>query len=104
MSESAAKTPTILIIDDDSEIRYSLSRVLSSRKYQVLEAASGEGVAEFVEDDAGEGQQGIGDAPRQAQPAGVGRGVPAFPSDVAEQEEKGDVDREPDAGDAEQAN
>ncbi|ATC65903.1 DNA-binding response regulator [Nibricoccus aquaticus] len=42
MSEPSAKTPTILIIDDDSEIRYSLSRVLSSRKYQVLEAASGE--------------------------------------------------------------
>jgi DNA-binding NtrC family response regulator len=42
MSDPAAKTPTILIIDDDSEIRYSLSRVLSSRKYQVLEAASGE--------------------------------------------------------------
>jgi two-component system nitrogen regulation response regulator GlnG len=42
MPDSAAKTPTILIIDDDSEIRYSLSRVLSSRKYQVVEAASGE--------------------------------------------------------------
>jgi Response regulator containing CheY-like receiver, AAA-type ATPase, and DNA-binding domains len=42
MSDSAVKTPTILIIDDDSEIRYSLSRVLSSRKYQVIEAASGE--------------------------------------------------------------
>ena len=38
--------PTILIVDDDSEIRYSLSRVLSSRGYQVLEAPSGElGVA-----------------------------------------------------------
>src|SRR5690606_3192876 len=35
-----------LIIDDDAEIRYSLSRVLSSRQYQVIEAASGEeGVA-----------------------------------------------------------
>jgi DNA-binding NtrC family response regulator len=43
---AAAKAPTILIIDDDSEIRYSLSRVLSSRKYQILEANSGEqGVA-----------------------------------------------------------
>jgi DNA-binding NtrC family response regulator len=42
MSDTAAKTPTILIIDDDSEIRYSLSRVLSSRKYQVIEAPSGE--------------------------------------------------------------
>ncbi len=43
---SPASAPTILIIDDDSEIRYSLSRVLSSRKYQIQEAASGElGVA-----------------------------------------------------------
>jgi two-component system nitrogen regulation response regulator GlnG len=44
MSDS---TPaTILVIDDDTEVRYSLGRVLSSRKYQVLEAASGEqGVA-----------------------------------------------------------
>jgi DNA-binding NtrC family response regulator len=42
MPDTAAKTPTILIIDDDSEIRYSLSRVLSSRKYQVIEAPSGE--------------------------------------------------------------
>lgn len=38
----AAKTPTILVIDDDAEIRYSLTRVLSSRKWQVVEAASGE--------------------------------------------------------------
>ena len=38
--------PTVLIVDDDSEIRYSLSRVLSSRGYQILEAPSGEqGVA-----------------------------------------------------------
>ena len=42
MPDTAAKTPTILIIDDDSEIRYSLSRVLSSRKYQVIEAPSGD--------------------------------------------------------------
>ncbi len=43
---STPAAPTILIIDDDSEIRYSLSRVLSSRKYQIQEAASGElGVA-----------------------------------------------------------
>jgi len=34
--------PTILVIDDDAEIRYSLSRVLSSRGYSVSEAASGE--------------------------------------------------------------
>jgi two-component system nitrogen regulation response regulator GlnG len=37
-----SKPPVILVIDDDTEIRYSLSRVLSSRKYQVTEAASGE--------------------------------------------------------------
>jgi len=42
MSDSSAKTPTILVIDDDTEIRYSLSRVLSSRKYAVIEAPSGE--------------------------------------------------------------
>jgi two-component system nitrogen regulation response regulator GlnG len=41
MSDSS-KPPVILVIDDDAEIRYSLSRVLSSRKYQVTEAASGE--------------------------------------------------------------
>ena len=38
----AATKPTILVIDDDSEIRYSLSRVLSSRDYTVTAAASGE--------------------------------------------------------------
>jgi nitrogen regulation protein NR(I) len=37
-----SKPPVILVIDDDTEIRYSLSRVLSSRKYQVTEAGSGE--------------------------------------------------------------
>lgn len=43
MSETV---PTILIVDDDAEIRYSLGRVLTSRRYQVEEAASGEdGVA-----------------------------------------------------------
>ncbi len=41
MPESS-KPPVILVIDDDAEIRYSLARVLSSRKYQVAEAASGE--------------------------------------------------------------
>jgi nitrogen regulation protein NR(I) len=41
-----SKPPTILVIDDDAEVRYSLGRVLSSKKYQVVEAASGElGVA-----------------------------------------------------------
>jgi two-component system nitrogen regulation response regulator GlnG len=45
MSEPVT-SPTILLIDDDAEIRYSLSRVLSSRGYQILEAPSGEeGVA-----------------------------------------------------------
>jgi two-component system nitrogen regulation response regulator GlnG len=38
----AATRPTILIVDDDSEIRYSLTRVLSSREYAVTTAASGE--------------------------------------------------------------
>ncbi len=42
MTDTAAKSPTILVIDDDAEIRYSLSRVLSSRKYTILEAPSGE--------------------------------------------------------------
>jgi nitrogen regulation protein NR(I) len=42
MSDAPAKTPTILVIDDDAEIRYSLSRVLSSRNYTVTEAPSGE--------------------------------------------------------------
>ena len=42
MSELTAKPPTILVIDDDAEIRYSLSRVLSARGYQVMEAPSGE--------------------------------------------------------------
>jgi two-component system nitrogen regulation response regulator GlnG len=42
MSDSSSKLPSILVIDDDSEVRYSLSRVLSARKYQVMEAASGE--------------------------------------------------------------
>src|SRR5580658_9352311 len=46
MPDPAAKAPTILIIDDDAEIRYSLTRVLSSRGYAISEAPSGEaGVA-----------------------------------------------------------
>ncbi|MBL4576669.1 MAG: sigma-54-dependent Fis family transcriptional regulator [Opitutaceae bacterium] len=40
--------PTILIIDDDSEIRYSLDRVLSRAGYQIIEAASGEEGIEIV--------------------------------------------------------
>ncbi len=39
---------TILIIDDDSEIRYSLDRVLSQAGYQIIEAASGEEGIEIV--------------------------------------------------------
>ena len=42
MSELPLKPPAILIIDDDAEIRYSLTRVLSSRGYAISEAASGE--------------------------------------------------------------
>jgi DNA-binding NtrC family response regulator len=42
MPEATAKPPSILIIDDDTEIRYSLTRVFSSRGYSVSEAASGE--------------------------------------------------------------
>ncbi|MDP1580244.1 MAG: sigma-54 dependent transcriptional regulator [Candidatus Didemnitutus sp.] len=34
--------PTILVIDDDAEVRYSLNRVLSSKRYRVQEAPSGE--------------------------------------------------------------
>jgi len=46
MPDIATKPPTILVIDDDAEVRYSLGRVLSSKKYQIVEAASGElGVA-----------------------------------------------------------
>ena len=38
--------PSILVIDDDTEVRYSLNRVLSSQRYRVQEAPSGEdGVA-----------------------------------------------------------
>jgi nitrogen regulation protein NR(I) len=45
MSDTAA-VPRILVIDDDTEVRYSLNRVLSSQHYQVQEAPSGEeGVA-----------------------------------------------------------
>jgi two-component system nitrogen regulation response regulator GlnG len=39
---TAAKLPTILVIDDDAEIRYSLTRVLSSHGYVVAEAPNGE--------------------------------------------------------------
>ncbi len=36
------KSPTVLVIDDDDDLRYSLERVLSSRNYTVLVADSGE--------------------------------------------------------------
>ncbi|TVR51794.1 MAG: sigma-54-dependent Fis family transcriptional regulator [Puniceicoccaceae bacterium] len=36
------KPATILVIDDDSEIRYSLKRVLNTRGFETLEAGSGE--------------------------------------------------------------
>ncbi|TVP81064.1 MAG: sigma-54-dependent Fis family transcriptional regulator [Puniceicoccaceae bacterium] len=39
---SESNTSTVLVIDDDNDLRYSLKRVLSSRQYTVLEAASGE--------------------------------------------------------------
>jgi DNA-binding NtrC family response regulator len=42
MSDPTPRPPTILVIDDDAEIRYSLSRVLSGPGYQVIEAPSGE--------------------------------------------------------------
>jgi len=43
---TASKPSTILIIDDDAEVRYSLSRVLTTKGYEVSEAGSGEeGVA-----------------------------------------------------------
>jgi len=42
MPETTAKPASILIIDDDTEIRYSLTRVFASRGYKVTEAASGE--------------------------------------------------------------
>ncbi len=39
---SAPHLPTILLIDDDEEIRYSLGRVLGTRQYRIVEAGSGE--------------------------------------------------------------
>ena len=37
-----SKSPSILVIDDDKEIRYSLERVLAARGYRVLAAGGGE--------------------------------------------------------------
>jgi len=45
MAETAS-VPHILVVDDDTEVRYSLNRVLTSQHYRVEEAPSGEaGVA-----------------------------------------------------------
>ncbi|MGJ3243683.1 MAG: sigma-54-dependent transcriptional regulator [Opitutales bacterium] len=48
MAESKANA-TVLVIDDDTEIRYSLQRVLSSRGFEVVEAESGEKGLEVAE-------------------------------------------------------
>ncbi len=45
---NSGKSPTILIIDDDNEIRYSLERVFSSRNFRILSAASGEAGIEII--------------------------------------------------------
>ncbi len=46
MPANIRRPATILLVDDDAEVRYSLSRVLTSHGYTVSEAASGEqGVA-----------------------------------------------------------
>ncbi|MBT7867588.1 MAG: response regulator, partial [Opitutales bacterium] len=44
MSESQIKNSqfTVLVVDDDDEIRYSLGRVLGNQGYQIDTAASGE--------------------------------------------------------------
>jgi DNA-binding NtrC family response regulator len=41
--------PTILVLDDDDDRRYSLKRVLSGRSYQVIEADSGEAGLKMAE-------------------------------------------------------
>ncbi len=45
---SPTKSATILIIDDDKEIRYSFERVFSTREFRLLNAASGEEGIEIV--------------------------------------------------------
>ena len=40
--DSKENRPTVLVIDDDDDLRYSLKRVLSGRGYEVVEANSGE--------------------------------------------------------------
>jgi two-component system nitrogen regulation response regulator GlnG len=49
---STSNTPTILVIDDDDDLRYSLKRVLSARKYNVIEANSGEAGLPMAEEHA----------------------------------------------------
>jgi nitrogen regulation protein NR(I) len=49
---SAEHTPTILVIDDDDALRYSLKRVLSGRHYNVIEANSGETGLQMAEQHA----------------------------------------------------
>jgi two-component system nitrogen regulation response regulator GlnG len=46
---ATSTTPTILVIDDDDDLRYSLKRVLSARKYKVIEANSGEAGLQIAE-------------------------------------------------------
>ena len=47
---STSNTPTILVIDDDDDLRYSLKRVLSARQYNVVEANSGEAGLQMAEE------------------------------------------------------
>jgi two-component system nitrogen regulation response regulator GlnG len=51
MADESTK-PTILVVDDDSEIRYSLARVLGSRGYTVIAAGSGEAGIDAVRKNA----------------------------------------------------
>ncbi|MGF1483979.1 MAG: sigma-54-dependent transcriptional regulator [Opitutales bacterium] len=46
------KSPTVLVIDDDQEIRYSLDRVLGARGYTIKGAASGEEGIEVARSEA----------------------------------------------------
>jgi len=41
--------PTVLVIDDDDDLRYSLKRVLAARNYNVVEADSGEAGLKMAE-------------------------------------------------------
>lgn len=50
MPNIQAKTAKILIIDDDDEVRYSLSRVLQTQGFEVIEAGSGEEGIEVAAD------------------------------------------------------